>query len=86
MAVIDGVKRLTGAQVNAPDLRAGAALVIAGLAADGYTVVDEIGYICLLYTSCYLYIKEVDMGQTDIVLGNEEQEALEQALGYVKKN
>ena len=35
---------------------------------------------------CYLYIKEVDMGQTDIVLGNEEQEALEQALGYIKKN
>ena len=35
---------------------------------------------------CYLYVKEVDMGQTDIVLGNEEQEALEQALGYVKKN
>ena len=35
---------------------------------------------------CYLYIKKVDMGQTDVVLGNEEQEALEQALGYVKKN
>ena len=35
---------------------------------------------------CYLYIKVVDMGQTDIVLGNEEQEALEQALGYIKKN
>lgn len=35
---------------------------------------------------CYLYIKEVDMGQTDIVLGNEEKEALEQALGYVKRN
>ena len=45
VAVIDGVKGFTGAQVNAPDLRAGAALVIAGLAADGYTVVDEIGYI-----------------------------------------
>lgn len=30
---------------------------------------------------CYLYIKEVDMGQTDIVLGNEEQEALEQEIG-----
>ena len=45
VAVIDGVKGLTGAQVNAPDLRAGAALVIAGLAADGYTIVDEIGYI-----------------------------------------
>lgn len=45
VAVIDGVTGFTGAQVNAPDLRAGAALVIAGLAADGYTVVDEIGYI-----------------------------------------
>lgn len=44
-AIISGVKKLTGAQVNAPDLRAGAALVIAGLAADGYTTVDEIGYI-----------------------------------------
>ena len=44
-AIISGVRKLTGAQVNAPDLRAGAALVIAGLAADGYTIVDEIGYI-----------------------------------------
>lgn len=45
VAVIGGVNGFTGAQVNAPDLRAGAALVIAGLAAEGYTVVDEIGYI-----------------------------------------
>ena len=45
VAVIDGVKRLAGAQVNAPDLRAGAALVLAGLAAEGITEVDEIGYI-----------------------------------------
>ena len=41
----------TGAQVEAPDLRAGAALVIAGLAAEGYTVVDEIGYIQRGYES-----------------------------------
>ena len=34
---------------------------------------------------CYIYMKEVDRGQTDVVLGNEEQEALEQALGYVEK-
>lgn len=45
VAVIDGVGGFKGAHVNAPDLRAGAALVIAGLAADGYTTVDEIGYI-----------------------------------------
>ena len=44
-AIITGVERLTGARVSAPDLRAGAALVIAALAADGITVVDDIVYI-----------------------------------------
>lgn len=34
---------------------------------------------------CYIYVKQVDMGQTDIVLGNEEQEALEQAMGYTQR-
>lgn len=34
---------------------------------------------------CYLYLKEVDRGQTDVMLGNEEKEALEQALGYIKQ-
>ncbi len=33
---------------------------------------------------CYLYLKRVDMGQTDGPLGNEEKEAVEQALGYVQ--
>ncbi len=45
IAIISGVKRYTAARVNAPDLRAGAALVIAGLAAEGITVVDDIYYI-----------------------------------------
>ncbi len=44
-AIITGVDRLTGARVNALDLRAGAALVIAGLAAEGITIVDDIKYI-----------------------------------------
>ncbi len=44
-AFIDGVERLTGARVSSPDLRAGAALVIAGLTADGITVIDDIVYI-----------------------------------------
>lgn len=44
-AIITGVERYTGAVVAAPDLRAGAALVIAGLAAEGYTTVTQIGYI-----------------------------------------
>lgn len=45
IAIISGVKKYTGARVNAPDLRAGAALVIAGLAAEGITVVDDIHYV-----------------------------------------
>lgn len=45
IAIIGGVEQYTGARVNAPDLRAGAALVIAGLAAEGITVVDDIYYI-----------------------------------------
>ena len=45
IAIITGVKKYSGARVNAPDLRAGAALVIAGLVADGITVVDDIYYI-----------------------------------------
>ncbi len=44
-AIIFGVQGLTGAHVSAPDLRAGAALVIAGLAAEGITIVDDIFYI-----------------------------------------
>ena len=45
IAIIGGIENYTGARVNAPDLRAGAALVIAGLAAEGITVVDDIYYI-----------------------------------------
>ena len=44
-ATIEGIKRFSGARVCAPDLRAGAALCIAGLAADGITIVDDIVYI-----------------------------------------
>lgn len=44
-AIVDGVEGFTGATVYAPDLRAGAALVMAGLAAEGYTLVEQIHYI-----------------------------------------
>ena len=45
VAIIDGVKRLTGAVVKATDLRAGAAMVIAGLVADGKTEITSIEHI-----------------------------------------
>ena len=44
-AIISGIARYTGATLSAPDLRAGAALVLAGLAAEGLTVIDDIKYI-----------------------------------------
>ncbi len=44
-AIITGVEGFTGAAVSAPDLRAGAALVIAGLAAEGFSSVDQIQYV-----------------------------------------
>ncbi len=45
VAVIEGGKRLTGAPVHACDLRAGAAMVIAGMCATGTTVVEDVRYI-----------------------------------------
>ena len=45
VALIDGVSRLRGAKVVCPDLRGGAALVIAGLAAHGRTVITGLGHI-----------------------------------------
>lgn len=52
VAVVKGVKELTGAKVSAKDLRGGAALILAGLAAEGITEIDSIyhierGYSCI---------------------------------------
>ena len=44
-AIIEGVDSFTGASISAPDLRAGAALVLAALVADGVSVIDDIKYI-----------------------------------------
>lgn len=45
IAIIEGVTGFTGAAISAPDLRAGAALVVAGMVADGFTTIDSIEYI-----------------------------------------
>lgn len=44
-AIISGVNELTGAEVTSTDLRAGAALVLAGLSAEGETVINHVDYI-----------------------------------------
>lgn len=58
-AIIDGVSKYTGANVSAPDLRAGAALVIAGLAAEGFTIVEDIQYIQRGYEDFEIKLKSL---------------------------
>ncbi len=70
-AIIDGVESLTGARISAPDLRAGAALVIAGLAADGITVIDDIVYIQRGYEDFDIKLQELG-GQIEKVSDERE--------------
>ncbi len=58
-AIVDGVTQYNGANITAPDLRAGAALVIAGLAADGITTIDEIKYIQRGYEDFHLKLQSL---------------------------
>ena len=58
-AVVRGVERLTGAEVSATDLRGGASLVLAGMCAQGETVVDNIGHIDRGYEDLSLILPEV---------------------------
>lgn len=58
-AIIDGVPKYTGANINAHDLRAGAALVIAALAAEGVSIVDEIRYIERGYEDFHLKLQSL---------------------------
>lgn len=58
-AIIDGVKELSGAKINAPDLRAGAALVLAGLSATGFTVIDQIYYIERGYEDFHVKLQQL---------------------------
>lgn len=72
MAVIDGVGGLTGADLVAPDLRAGAALVLAGLSADGITTVDDIHFILRGYEN---FEKKLQSLGAMIDLVDDEREA-----------
>lgn len=58
-AIIDGVSKYTGASISAPDLRAGAALVLAALTAEGFTLVDDIRYIERGYEDFHLKLQNL---------------------------
>lgn len=59
VAVIEGVERLKGAPVKAVDLRAGAAMIIAGLCADGQTEIEDIKYIDRGYEDVVIKLRNV---------------------------
>jgi UDP-N-acetylglucosamine 1-carboxyvinyltransferase len=58
-AIIDGIPQYMGASISAPDLRAGAALVIAGLAAEGVTCVEDIYHVERGYEDFHLKLKKL---------------------------
>lgn len=75
MAVIEGGSRLTGAEVTATDLRAGACLVVAALAAEGCTVISNVNYIDRGYenleeklTNLGANIRRINHGDTPLVV------------------
>lgn len=70
-AIINGVGRYTGASLSAPDLRAGAALVVAGLAAEGITIVNEIHYIARGYEDFHLKLQALG-AQIELVNSDRE--------------
>ena len=75
-AIITGVKALKGAQVNAPDLRAGAALTLAGLAAEGYTQIGGIHFIQRGYEDFDLKLQE--LGADIRKIDTEDQNRIDQ--------
>ena len=78
VAVIEGVEHLTGAPVHACDLRAGAAMVIAGLAAQGVTEIDGIQHIERGYETIVEKLAAVGADiRTITVPGEEDQSQVE---------
>jgi len=73
-AIIDGEAELTGAALTAPDLRAGAALVMAGLAAEGYTTIEQIEYIERGYEN--FEKKMLELGAVMIKTDSENEKAV----------
>ena len=74
-AIIDGTEGFTGAIVSAPDLRAGAALVIAGLVAEDFTYVDQIEYIERGYETFELKLQ--NLGASIEKVDTEDEKAIQ---------
>lgn len=69
-AVVEGVASLKGAKVRAVDLRAGAAMVLAGLSAQGKTSIEDIGYIERGYDNIVEKLKSLGADITKIEIAD----------------
>ena len=79
-AIIDGVARYTGASITAPDLRAGAALVTAALAAEGFTIVENVKYIERGYEDFHIKLKNLG-AQIELVNTDKEFQKFKVKIG-----
>jgi len=79
-AIIDGVSKYTGATITAPDLRAGAALVLAALSAEGFTVIDDIKFIQRGYEDFHLKLQSLG-GRIEIVDSDKDIQKFKLKIG-----
>ena len=77
VALIEGTGKLNGAPVKACDLRAGAALIIAGLAANGVTEIEDIFHIERGYDSMEVKLRQIGADIEKVSVSDEVQTALE---------
>lgn len=80
IAVIEGVSQLTGAPVKACDLRAGAAMVIAGLCAQGTTEIEGVHYIERGYENIIGKLRGVGADITSVITPSEPEEEFQEVV------
>lgn len=79
-AIIDGINHFSGASITAPDLRAGAALVIAALSADGFSTLDDIKYIQRGYEDFHLKLQALG-GKIDLIDSEKDLQKFKLRIG-----
>lgn len=79
-AIITGVEKLKGANMEAPDLRAGAALVIAALSADGFSSIDKINYVLRGYEDFDGKIRALG-GMIEVVNSDKDEQKFKLRVG-----
>lgn len=81
IAIITGVSKLTGATICSPDLRAGAALVIAGLVAEGFSTVEQVEYIERGYEGFEVKLKSLG-AQIEKVSDDEDEDRVARKMSF----